>query len=138
MKIVSKGKKVTSTKLIVPIDGMIEIDNEGIADVSAKCAAILVNNTNDWDFLRKQKETEVVEETEETTEEETEQEETTEEETEETEEQSEEKMLEELNNSSLEQLRSMCAEAGFPEKEWKNLSKKLLVKYMLKKYQEAE
>lgn len=133
MKIVSKGKKVVSTKLIVPIDGMIEIDNEGIADVSAKCAAILVNNTNDWEFLKKQKETAIAEAPEETVEEES-----SEEENEDSEEQSEEKMLEELNSSSLEQLRSMCAEAEFPEKEWKNLSKKLLVKYMLKKYEEAK
>ena len=127
MKIVSKGKKVVSTKLIVPIDGMIEIDSNGFADVSAKCAALLVNNTNDWEFVKKQKE--FVEEAES---------DDPNEDNEMSEEQSEREILEErINSSTLEQLRNMCVEAEFPEEEWKNMSKKLLVKYMLKKYDEA-
>ena len=42
-------------KLIVPVDGEISIDGNGVADVSAKCAVALVTGTNDWAYASKAK-----------------------------------------------------------------------------------
>lgn len=56
MKIKSKNPKVASMKLIVPIDGEITIDADGVAEVSPKCAIQLVTGTNDWAYASKAKE----------------------------------------------------------------------------------
>ena len=41
MKIKAKNQNVASMELIVPVDGRISIDANGVAEVSAKCAAAL-------------------------------------------------------------------------------------------------
>lgn len=55
MKIKAKNSKIASMKLIVPVDGEITIDANGVADVSGKCAVALVNGTNDWEYATKAK-----------------------------------------------------------------------------------
>ena len=55
MKIKAKNPKIASMKLIVPVDGEISIDGNGVADVSAKCAVALVTGTNDWAYASKAK-----------------------------------------------------------------------------------
>lgn len=42
-----------STKLYVPVDGLVSLDEQGVTEVSAKCAEILTTNTNDWELLDK-------------------------------------------------------------------------------------
>ena len=55
MKIKAKNPKISSMKLIVPIDGEISIDANGVTDVSPKCAIALVTGTNDWNYASKVK-----------------------------------------------------------------------------------
>ena len=56
MKIKAINPKISNTKLIVPIDGMIDVDAEGVSEVSSKCAVLLVNNTSDWEYLKSNQE----------------------------------------------------------------------------------
>ena len=127
MKIKAKKETIASMKLIVPVDGLITIDAEGIADVSEKCADLLVNNTNDWKFLvedsegeKTASEGEVVNDEEEDTP------------------KSDRELFEEkIRTANKNELIEMCTEAKFPETEWKKLSKALLVEYLLKKYDEV-
>ena len=127
MKIKSKNSNIASMKLIVPIDGLITIDANGEAEVSPKCAVLLVNNTNDWQYVGNAAK-EVTEDPDE------------EDDAEGTEnvEKSERELLEEkVKTAKIAELKEMCVEAEFPEDEWKNLSKALLSAYILKKYYEA-
>lgn len=127
MKIKAKNPNVASMKLIVPIDGLITIDAAGVAEVSPKCAVLLVNNTNDWQY-----EGTSPKNTAETTEQETGAEGT------ENDAKTERELLEEkVREARVAELKEMCSEAGFPEEEWKNLSKGLIGAYILKKYDEA-
>lgn len=122
MKIKSKNPKLASMKLNVPVDGQISIDAKGIADVSAKCAVILVTGTNDWEYLTKR--AEVVED---------------EDEDEEVEETERERFEAHLKTLKLEELKSLAEEGEMPREEWEKLgSKKLMMAYLLKKYDEAE
>ena len=122
MKIKSKNPKLASMKLNVPVDGQISIDANGIADVSAKCAVILVKGTNDWEYLSKK--AEVAE---------------TEEEEEEGEVTDRDKFETHLKTLKLEELKSLAEEGDMPREEWEKLgSKKLMMAYLLKKYDEAE
>lgn len=130
MKIKAKDNNVRNNKLIVPIDGLIVVDGEGIAEVSAKCAVLLVNNTNNWEYVKNSEK-----KSEETPE--TEGEETTDGGDENPSEEDERALLEEkLNSSSVAELKAMCEEAKLPEEEWGKLTKKLLVKYLMEKYDE--
>lgn len=52
MKIKAKNSKVFGIKLNVPVDGLIEIDANGVAEVSEKAANMLVNGTNDWEYSK--------------------------------------------------------------------------------------
>lgn len=134
MKIHSKNNKVQNTKLIVPIDGLVTIDGEGIADVSPKCAVLLVSNTNDWEYVKGNK---PQKDTEETPNEPNE--ETTDPEDENVPTEDERALLEEkLNSSTVKELQDMCQEANLPEEEWNKLTKKLLVKYLMEKYDNTE
>ena len=132
MKIKAINPKVVSMKLIVPIDGTIEIDSNGIADVSPKCAVLLVKNTSDWSYVGN--EPDEVDNTEET--------ETGAEGTEnvatKTEKTERELLEEKLTTAKINEIREMCSEAGFPKEEWEKLSKKLLTAYVLKKFDEAD
>ncbi len=108
MKIKAKNSKVASMKLCVPVDGVISIDVDGVANVSPKCAEILVKGTNDWGY--------VVEETE-----------TKEENV------SKEEYAKEFSSMKFDELQQIASEAGFPEAEWSRLSKKLLIAYLVEK-----
>ena len=120
MKIKAKNPKIASMRLCVPVDGVIEINAEGVVEVSSKCAEVLVKGTNDWEYLSDPAE---VEETEEETEEET---------TERS------QFIDQLADMSLADMKAMAAEGEFPEEEWKKInSKKLMSAYLLKKYDEA-
>lgn len=128
MKIKAKNSKVVSMKLIVPIDGLIDIDGNGIADVSPKCAVQLVNSTNDWEYLKKnvpEKEAEDIDEDDDELEDENE-------------ESSERDAFQEgLKAMKLEEMKDVATEAGYPEEEWKKLtSKKLMSAYLMKKFDE--
>lgn len=119
MKIKSKNSKIVSMKLCVPFDGIVQIDEQGIVDVSPKCAVQLVTGTNDWEYLKKEEnkaiDTNVEEEEEELTE--------------------RELLQKALDKMSLEEMKNMAKEAGYNEKEWgKIATKKLMSAYLLKKF----
>lgn len=131
MKIKAKNPNVVSMELIVPIDGRISIDAKGIADVSAKCAAELVKNTNDWDYLTKAKDDEVEDET---------SGEGADEVDDEVEDKKDkrEELAAYLDTLTFAQLQDFAKEGEMPEEEWKKLtSKKLLKEYLLKKFDET-
>ena len=122
MKIKAINPKISNTKLIVPIDGVINVDTEGVAEVSAKCAVQLVNNTSDWEYFKSGSE-EVEDEQED--------------ETEQIEEHRSE-LKDQLDEMKLSEMKEMAEEAGLPEEEWKKLgSKKLMSAYLLKKFDKA-
>lgn len=127
MKIKAKNQNIASMKLIVPIDGLITIDAKGETEVSAKCAVLLVNNTNDWEYVGKAAK-EVTEEPKEGD---------AEEGTENVEKSERDLLEEKVKAAKVSELKDMCVEAEFPEEEWKNLTKNLLAAYILKKYDEA-
>ena len=113
-------------KLIVPIDGEISIDANGITDVSPKCAIALVTGTNDWNYASKVKDS-VNEATEEG-------------ETEEDDDGANEReeLEAKLKTMSMAELKAMATEGEFPVEEWEKISsKKLLAAYLLQKYDEA-
>lgn len=139
MKIHATKPTIKSMNLIVPIDGLITIDDKGYADVSAKCAAALVKGTSDWEFVggapkaeKKEDQKPAEEATEKKPadtpagegEEEQEQKENEEEET---------LKKEDLEAMTVAQLKEWCKEAGLPEAEYKDLKKSLLIAYILKK-----
>ena len=127
MKIKAKNQNIASMKLIVPIDGLITIDANGEAEVSPKCAVLLVSNTNDWQYVGKAAK-EVTEDHDEKDDAEG---------TENVEKSERELLEEKVKTAKIAELKEMCVEAEFPEDEWKNLSKVLLSAYILKKYDEA-
>ena len=127
MKIKSLKSSVASMNLIVPIDGMITIDGNGIAEVSEQCAKTLVEMTNDWGYLD---DTQIVpEETPETSE-------NSADSNDETETEEEGISKQDLAKLSYKQLRETAVESGFPEGEWGKLKKDLLVEYLFKKMSE--
>lgn len=127
MKIKAKNPKISSMKLIVPIDGEISIDANGITDVSPKCAIALVTGTNDWNYASKVKDA-VNEATEEG--------ETEEDDDEGADER--EELEAKLKTMSMAELKAMATEGEFPVEEWEKIgSKKLLSAYLLQKYDEA-
>lgn len=122
MKIKAINPKISNTKLIVPIDGVINVDTEGVAEVSAKCAVQLVNNTSDWEYFKSGSE---------------ELEDEQEGKTEQIEEHRSE-LKDQLDEMKLSEMKEMAEEAGLPEEEWKKLgSKKLMSAYLLKKFDKA-
>ena len=139
MKIHATKPTIKSMNLIVPIDGLITIDDKGYADVSAKCAAALVKGTSDWEFVGGAPKAEK-EEDQKPAEEATEKkpadtladEGDTEQEQKENEEE-ETLKKEDLEAMTVAQLKDWCQEAGLPEAEYKNLKKDLLIAYILKK-----
>jgi len=134
MKIKAKNEKLVSTELIVPIDGKITIDAKGEADVSAKCASLLVNSTNDWDFVKGKKKAEVDEQDEEEDENEDEENEDDEEE----DENEDDEVIDGINSMNFKQMQDMATEAKYPVEEWEKLkSKALLSQYLINKYKET-
>ena len=124
MKIKAKNQNVASMELIVPVDGRISIDANGVAEVSAKCAAALVKGTNDWDYA---KEATAVQDDEE------------EDDDNEGEVTDRERFEAHLDTLTLAQMKEYAKEGEMPEEEYEKLnSKKLMKAYLLKKYDEAE
>lgn len=121
MKIKAKKSNVASMELIVPVDGRISIDANGVAEVSPKCAAMLVKGTNDWEYYKKPS----VEEEEE---DEVETKEVTD----------RDKFISHLDTLTLAQMKDLAKEGEMPEEEFEKInSKKLMKSYLLKKYDEA-
>lgn len=133
MKIKAKNSKIASMKLCVPVDGVISIDHNGVAEVSPKCAALLVKGTNDWEYLKKS-----AAKTEETSTDEVEEPEAEEEETEEDGKSDRERFEAYLDGLTVAQMKDYAKEGNLPAEEYDKLSSKKLMKaYLLKKYDET-
>lgn len=136
MKIKAKNSKIASMKLCVPVDGVISIDHNGVAEVSPKCAALLVKGTNDWEYLKKS--AAKTEEEEKTSTDEVEEPEAEEEETEEDGKSDRERFEDYLDGLTVAQMKDYAKEGNLPAEEYDKLSSKKLMKaYLLKKYDET-
>lgn len=136
MKIKAKNSKIASMKLCVPVDGVISIDHNGVAEVSPKCAALLVKGTNDWEYLKKS--AAKTEEEEKTSTHEVEEPEAEEEETEEDGKSDRERFEAYLDGLTVAQMKDYAKEGNLPAEEYDKLSSKKLMKaYLLKKYDET-
>ena len=136
MKIKAKNSKIASMKLCVPVDGVISIDHSGVAEVSPKCAALLVKGTNDWEYLKKS--AAKTEEEEKTATDEVEEPEAEEEETEEDGKSDRERFEAYLDGLTVAQMKDYAKEGNLPAEEYDKLSSKKLMKaYLLKKYDET-
>lgn len=136
MKIKAKNSKIASMKLCVPVDGVISIDHNGVAEVSPKCAALLVKGTNDWEYLKKS--AAKTEEEEKTSTDEVEEPEAEEEETEENGKSDRERFEAYLDGLTVAQMKDYAKEGNLPAEEYDKLSSKKLMKaYLLKKYDET-
>lgn len=131
MKIVTEKQELKGTKMIIPIDGTISIDLNGVVDVSPKAAALLVKSISYWSFLKENKEQGNKEENKE--QENEEQENIVDESAKELSE--EEKIKKSLESKTLKQLLILVEELKIPVEEYKNIknSKKLMVAFLLKK-----
>lgn len=135
MKIKAKNSKIASMKLCVPVDGVISIDHSGVAEVSPKCAALLVKGTNDWEYLKKS--AAKTEEEEKTSTDEVEEPEAEEEETEEDGKSDRERFEAYIDGLTVAQMKDYAKEGNLPAEEYDKLSSKKLMKaYLLKKYDE--
>lgn len=115
MKIKAKNPSVKGMKLIVPIDGTIDIDANGIAEVSENAADLLVNKTNDWSYLSEEPETkEIADE--------------------------DAQVVAGIKKMKIEEMVAMAKEAGYLESEWNKFTQKpkLMAAYLIKKYNEAK
>lgn len=112
MKIKAKNSKVFGIKLNVPVDGLIEIDANGVAEVSEKAANMLVNGTNDWEYSKDSEDDG----------------------------NEGDEVLAGLKKMTLPQMIEMAKEAGYPESEYQKFAKKekLMLAYLTKKYNEAK
>ena len=136
MKIKAKNSKIASMKLCVPVDGVISIDHSGVAEVSPKCAALLVKGTNDWEYLKKS--AAKTEEEEKTSTDEIEEPEAEEEEAEEDGKSDRERFEAYLDGLTVAQMKDYAKEGNLPAEEYDKLSSKKLMKaYLLKKYDET-
>lgn len=114
---------VKGMKLIVPFDGTIEINAEGVAIVSERAAEALVRGTNDWEYVTKVNpnlKTETTESNAEKSEDEV--------------------IVAGIKKMKLDEMLNTAHEAGYPEKEWERFAKKekLMAAYLIKKYNEAK
>lgn len=117
-KIRSINKSVRAMKLTVPYDGTIEINADGIVEVSDICASALVKGTNDWEYADKPVKAENPEEDEDA------------------------KIIAGIKKLSLEEMIETANEASYPETEWKKFANnkngaKLMAAYLIKKYNEG-
>lgn len=137
-------------KLNVPIDGLVEIDENGVVEVSKRCGEMLINGTNDWKKYSDDTEDADDEKVDEQGSKDGEQADTdTTSEDEKDSEDSEEKqatdkeIIDGLKKLSLQECIDTAKEAGYPEKEWEKFSKnekapeKLMRQYLVKKYKES-
>lgn len=123
LEIKALNPQVKGMKLIVPFDGMIEIDANGIAHVSERAAEALVRGTNDWKYVTEEnsntKSNDDVSNADKS---------------------EDEQVFAGIKKMKLEDMISMAQEAGYPEKEWERFSKKekMMAAYLIKKYNEAK
>jgi hypothetical protein len=115
-------------KLNVPIDGLIDIDANGVAIVSDKAAELLVKGTSSWKYLEEAKP--AIEETKPTAEETKVDSENI----------SDDDIIAGIKKMKLVDMVTMANEAGYPEEEWERFAKKdkLMAAYLIKKYNEAK
>lgn len=131
MKVRIKTKSIKSTKLIMPVDGLVEINADGIAEVSEKCAEIMVNKTNSWEMVDGAVEAET--EAPETEAPETEEAEA------ETAEETRADFEKKIRLMKFEKLKEFAIESGCDENEVNSItSKKEMVNYLLNQYDSAE
>lgn len=112
MKIKAKNSKVFGIKLNVPVDGLIEIAANGVAEVSDKAAKMLVDGTNDWEYVSG----------------------------EDSGNDNTDEVLNGIKKMPLAQMIEVAKEAGYPESEYMKFAKKekLMAAYLIKKYNEAK
>ena len=142
MKIQAKNQDIKSMKLSVPVDGLIEIDENGIAEVSEKCGTMLILGTSDWKEFKAGKGTGDTEKDGEQDSDDVDESET--ENADEAKKPSTDKeIIEGLNKMPLEACIATAKEAGYPETEWGKLIKnekaaeKLMQKYLVRKYKDS-
>lgn len=112
MKIKAINKLVKGMKLSVPFDGIINIDGNGIADVSQKAAKALVTGTNDWEYLEDAAEEGEADEV------------------------NDEDVVAGIKKMKIEDMIALAKESGYPKEEWKRFEKKpkLFSGYLIGKY----
>ena len=141
MKIQAKNKNIKSMKLSVPVDGLIEIDANGIVEVSEECGRMLIEGTNDWEKFGEGKDTKNGKKGSEKAPASGKKEECKEEGDEG--QLSDKEAIEALQQLSLADCIETAKAAGYPEKEWEKLSKneksaeKLMRTYLVKKYKDS-
>jgi hypothetical protein len=119
MKIVTSSKQVFGKKLNVPFDGTVEVSEEGILEVSDKCADVLLKQPNFSEIAKpaaKASKSAKKEEDE------------------------DDEDSDGLDDLELEDLIKLAVEASYPDEEFKNFkkNKKLMLKYLRKKSSEEE
>lgn len=141
MKIQAKNKNIKSMKLSVPVDGLIEIDANGIVEVSEECGRMLIEGTNDWEKFGEGKDTKDGKKGSEKAPASGKKEEGKGEGDEG--QLSDKEAIEALQQLSLADCIETAKAAGYPEKEWEKLSKneksaeKLMRTYLVKKYKDS-
>lgn len=123
VQIKAKNETVRKMNLIMPEDGMVEINAEGIAEVSEKCAEIMTTCTSDWERV------DVITEHDEENE-------NSDDNNDDNEEDERSQLEARVKKANVEELRAICKEMEFDEDEYGKLSKKNLQKYILDKYDE--
>lgn len=116
MKIQSKN--LVSTKLIAPFDGLIEIDSNGIAEVSAKAGSALLNSDNNWQEVSS----------------------TDADANQEDQKSEEEKVVAGIKKMKIADMIALAKGAEYPEAEWSKFTskEKLMQGYLIKKYNEMK
>ena len=149
MKIQAKNKNIKSMKLSVPVDGLIEIDANGIVEVSEECGRMLIEGTNDWEKFGEGKDTKNGKKGSEKAPASGKKEEGEGEGNEGCKGEggegqlSDKEAIEALQQLSLADCIETAKAAGYPEKEWEKLSKneksaeKLMRTYLVKKYKDS-
>lgn len=128
-------------KLSVPVDGLIEIDANGIVEVSEECGRMLIEGTNDWEKFGEGKDTKDGKKGSEKAPASGKKEEGKGEGDEG--QLSDKEAIEALQQLSLADCIETAKAAGYPEKEWEKLSKneksaeKLMRTYLVKKYKDS-
>ncbi len=141
MKIKLKNNKLGIANLIVPIDGMISINPEGVAEVSEQCGKILLGQIDNWEEVVDKKTaakttSPVADENTEETKEDSNEEDSNED----NEELTDEQIIEGIKSLSLEEAINLAKESGYPEKEWGKMSTKanLMPAYLIKKFKQSK
>lgn len=112
-----KAKKLVGRKLIVPVDGLIDIDEFGIAEVSEEAASFLVESTKDWEIVNEEKGVEKPGK----------------------EKVEEDETIAAFKAMKPEELVEFVKEAGYPEADWKKFEEKpkLLAGYLIAEYKKT-